>query len=167
VVSHQTLDLTIQVLAAQGLPLPEGEEATDFRPYVKVELHVEHPESTGSGSGKTSADSAGGVPAESKEKEKDKDKDTEYKVKTKALKGCEPDFKGQELHFKKVLGVVPELTFVRFTVRDAEFMRDVFSAWACVRLDRLKQGYRFVHLFNMKGQQTEGVILVKVTKNLA
>jgi hypothetical protein len=55
---------------------------------------------------------------------------------------------------------------VRFTVRDDEIGRDDLAAWACVRLDRLGEGYRFVHLLDSEGRLTEGVVLVKVEKKL-
>jgi phosphatidylinositol phospholipase C, delta len=154
---HYILDLKIEVLAAQSLPLPEGhKDPAAFHPYVKVELHVEESAEREP----PSKSNNGGVPADGKEKE------GEHKRKTKSLKGRDPDYQGQTLSFDKIPGVVPELTFVRFTVRDAEWVQDVFAAWACVRLDRLKEGYRFVHLLDMKGVQSEGVLLVKITKTL-
>jgi hypothetical protein len=40
-------------------------------------------------------------------------------------------------------------------------------AWACIRLDRLRQGYRFISLRDMKGNVIEGgKLLVKITKTL-
>lgn len=33
-----TLDLTIEFFAGQSIPLPEGKEARELRPYVKCEL---------------------------------------------------------------------------------------------------------------------------------
>ncbi|KAK4242612.1 hypothetical protein C8A03DRAFT_40107 [Achaetomium macrosporum] len=128
-VKHYTMDLTLQIFAAQSLPLPPDEKsASSFRPYLKVELHVEEP-------GERHGTDA--VPAEGKAKE------GEYKAKTKSVKGtCDPDFKGQELRFDAVPGVVPELSFVRFMVLDDELGRDDLAAWACVRVDRLREGYR-------------------------
>jgi hypothetical protein len=147
------MDLTIQVLAAQSLPLPLGDEKpSSFRPYLKVEIHVEEP---GERHGTDS------VPAEGMEKE------GEYKAKTKSSKGCDPDFKGQELRFEKIPGVVPELSFVRFLVKDDEIGKDSLAGWACVRVDRLREGYRFVHLVDAEGVETEGVVLVKVAMKLA
>jgi len=35
---HFTLDLSIEFSAGQSIPLPEGKEAEDFKPYVKCEL---------------------------------------------------------------------------------------------------------------------------------
>ena len=156
-ITHKTLDLTITVLAAQSVPLPEAEDAKSFRPYVKVELHVEDATAlshvtTGGSQDKGTKDAHEG----------------EYKAKTKTQRGCDPDFCGDALVFKKIPGVVPELSFVRFLVKDNERMqRDDLAAWACVRLDRLKSGYRFVHLMDTKGRETEGVLLVKVEKKLS
>ncbi|KAK4152837.1 PLC-like phosphodiesterase [Chaetomidium leptoderma] len=151
-VRHYTMDLTIQVLAAQFLPLPPGDDkASSFRPYIKVEVHVEEP---GERHGTDS------VPADGREKQ------GEYKAKTKSMKGCDPDFKGQELRFDRVPGVVPELSFVRFLVRDDEVGRDSLAAWACVRVDRLREGYRFLHLVDAEGVATDGAVLVKVGMKL-
>lgn len=55
---------------------------------------------------------------------------------------------------------------MRFTVRDDEIGRDDLAAWACVRLDRLGQGYRFIRLMDHKGAVTDGAVLVKVEKTL-
>ncbi|KAK3401223.1 putative phospholipase C [Sordaria brevicollis] len=158
-VQHYTMDLTIDVIAAQSLPLPPGDTNIDsFRPYLKVELHVEEP---GERHGTDE------LPQDGKEKE------GEYKAKTKSLKGygCNPDWKAKygvpvELKFESIPGVVPELSFVRFLVLDDEIGRDSLAAWACVRLDRLREGYRFVHLLDAKGMESEGVVLVKITKKL-
>ncbi|KAK4650605.1 hypothetical protein QC762_708960 [Podospora pseudocomata] len=157
-VTHYTMDLTIAVLAAQDIPLPLGDtKPSGFRPYLKVEIHVEEP---GERHGTTAAASSS-IPDDGKEKE------GEYKAKTKSLKGTvDPDWKGQELVFKGIPGVVPELSFVRFLVRDDEIGKDSLAAWACVRLDRLREGYRFVHLMDGRGVETEGVVLVKVERRL-
>jgi hypothetical protein len=50
----------------------------------------------------------------------------------------------------------------RFKIRDDEIGKDDLAAWACIRLDRLQKGYRFVHLMDTKGMATNGIILVKV-----
>ena len=57
-------------------------------------------------------------------------------------------------------------SFDRFKVEDAGYTKDSVCAWACIRLDRLQQGYRFVHLHDMKGQATQGLLFVKVEKKL-
>jgi hypothetical protein len=42
-----------------------------------------------------------------------------------------------------------------------KLVNDPLAAWACIRLDRLQPGYRFIHFFNEKGVQTKGVILAR------
>jgi phosphatidylinositol phospholipase C delta len=39
---------------------------------------------------------------------------------------------------------------------------DEFSSWACIRLDRLARGIRFVHLMDVKGSPTTGALLADV-----
>ncbi|KAM0264769.1 hypothetical protein ACHAQJ_000594 [Trichoderma viride] len=145
-ITRKSIALAFTFLSAQNIPLPPGEKsAKGFKPYIKVELHVE-------GSKNNHAQSDGHV------------HESEYKVRTKTHKGCDVDLGAEKLEFKGVPGLVEELTFVRFTIRDDEIGRDELAAWACVRLDRLGQGYRFVHLRNAKGAATEGTILVKIEK---
>jgi hypothetical protein len=55
---------------------------------------------------------------------------------------------------------------LRIKVSDDEFGKDDLAAWACVRLDRLQQGYRFIHLLDAKGMESSGVLLVRITKSL-
>ncbi|KAI0448360.1 PLC-like phosphodiesterase [Xylaria acuta] len=149
VIVHHTLDLKIAVYAAQDLPLPhKDDKASGFRPYVKVELHTEPPHTSSA----THEDSRA--------------KEGEYKAHTRTQKGVHPDFKGEVLAFERVGGVVPELTFVRFLVKDDEIGRDDLAAWACIRLDRLRSGYRFVRLLTAKRAVSAGVLLVKVEKTL-
>lgn len=153
--NYKTLDLSIEVLAAQNLPLPPGDtNPGSFRPYVKVEIHVESPDER---RGKTRPRAEAG---------QEKEAEGEYKARTRKNRGTSPDFGGEMLRFGKVGYVVPELTFVRLTVRDDEFGRDDLAAWACVRLDRLRSGYRFVHLLDCGGILTKGVLLVRVSKTL-
>ena len=128
-----------------------------------MELHVEdasslsHTSTTGT-SARRSPDGAAGRELH----------EGEYKAKTKTQRGCDPDFGADALVFRGIPGVVPELSFVRFLVKDNEMMqRDDLAAWACVRLDRLREGYRFVHLMDTKGLETEGVLLVRVEKKLS
>ena len=52
----------------------------------------------------------------------------------------------------------------RFKVTDQEMLRSELVAWACLRLDRLRSGYRFIHLYDADGLPCDGVILVKVDK---
>ncbi|KAH8160261.1 hypothetical protein CIB48_g7976 [Xylaria polymorpha] len=149
VIMHYTLGLKITIYAAQDLPLPrKDDKASGFRPYVKVELHTEP------------------AHALSAKHEDSHAKEGEYKAHTRTQKGVNPDFKGEVLAFERVGGVVPELTFVRFLVKDDEIGRDDLAAWMCIRLDRLRSGYRFVKLLTAKGKVSPGVLLVKVEKTL-
>lgn len=52
----------------------------------------------------------------------------------------------------------------RFKIKDDEIGRDSLAAWACIRLDRLREGYRFVHLYDCAGGKKGAVLLVRVTK---
>ncbi|KAI1494853.1 PLC-like phosphodiesterase [Biscogniauxia mediterranea] len=153
-IQHQTLDLSITVYGAQNLPLPEEDDKeSGFRPYVKVELHTEPPHTH--------------LIGHQQQKEGTKAKEGEYKAKTKTQRGVNPDFAAEPLNFVYVPGVVPELTFVRFLVKDDEIGRDDLAAWACVRLDRLRGGYRIVHLYDNEGNPSGGVLLVKVQMRLS
>lgn len=157
---HQTLDLSITVLAAQSIPLPDDDDKeSGFKPYVKVELHTEPPHDEHLSVTRT--------PSNLASKSSTRAKEGEYKARTKTQRGVNPDFKSETLVVAKgVPGVVPELAFVRFLVKDDEIGRDDLAAWACVRLDRLRSGYRFVHLLDNQGRESGGVILVKVDKKL-
>ncbi len=55
----------------------------------------------------------------------------------------------------------------RFKISDDEFLRDDLAAWACIRLDRLQTGYRFVHLMDALGNPSKGVLLLKIEKTLS
>ncbi|KAF4447213.1 hypothetical protein FALBO_16978 [Fusarium albosuccineum] len=148
---RKSLHLTITVLAAQNIPLPPGDtSARGFEPYLKVELHVEGPDEF----------HGGPIPNDGHERE------GEYKARTRTHRGQAADFGGERLEFPPVPHVVDELSWVRFTVRDDEIGKDDLAAWACVRLDRLGQGYRFVHLLDCEGRLTDGAIFVKIDKKL-
>jgi hypothetical protein len=137
------------------LPLPQGDtRASGFEPYVKVELHVD-------------GSKAQQLGEHLKDKTDGHEREGEYKERTSTHRGCDIDMGAQKIEFKDIPNLLEELTFVRFTVRDDEMIRDDLAAWACVRLDRLGEGYRFLHLIDLDGKLTEGAILVKVEKTLA
>lgn len=173
-VQHRTLDLEIKILAAQNIPLPPETSEKSFNPYIKAELHVEaggerHGHFPDDGHECDPATDARAKAAAQRKSEGDDDEmEGEYKARTKTMKAtCDPDFKGEMLEFKAIPGVVEELSFVRFIIRDDEkFRRDDLAAWACVRLDRLRLGYRFVRLMDAKGKESDGVVLIKVMKKV-
>lgn len=102
-----TIDLSIDFLAGQNIPLPPGEKkAKGFDPYVKCEMHVEMPD-------ERKADATiGGAKA----------KDGQYKRRTKKSRGQDPDFGREMVEFRGVQGVVPELTFIRYVSLFSSFL---------------------------------------------
>ena len=44
--------------------------------------------------------------------------------------------------------------------------KDDLAAWACIRLDRLRPGYRIVRLLNANGTAGQGILLVKIDKSI-
>lgn len=59
------------------------------------------------------------------------------------------------------------LTACSFKVEDKGLVKSPLLAWACIRLDRLGQGYRFVDLLNPKGDPIKGgKLLVKIDKTM-
>ncbi|KAF4999447.1 hypothetical protein FGRMN_2469 [Fusarium graminum] len=151
IILRKTLHLAITVLAAQNIPLPPGDtSARGFEPYVKVELHVEGPDEF----------HGGPIPNNGHERE------GEYKARTQTHRGNVVDFASDRLEFPPVPHIVDELSWVRFTVRDDEIGRDDLAAWACMRVDRLGSGYRFVHLMDCEGRVTDGAIFIKVEKTM-
>ncbi|AEO54842.1 hypothetical protein MYCTH_2297927 [Thermothelomyces thermophilus ATCC 42464] len=148
-VSHnRTLDLQITVLAGQFLPLPDDRRKSSgfgitsdrkFRPKVKVELHVDKPQKS-------------------------------LTRETAAARTEHPDWgqNAKSLDFLGVKGVMEEITFVRFKVADSSsnFGSDLV-AWACIRLDRLQQGYRCLDLYHpVTRRPCDGKLFVKISKVL-
>ncbi|KAM3512926.1 hypothetical protein MY11210_003409 [Beauveria gryllotalpidicola] len=155
---RKTLSLAVTFLAAQSIPSPDGDTSdSSFHPYVKMELHVD-----GNPSHDLTSPSQRGLANQGRER------DGDYKAHTKSHRGgADVDFQGQVLSFRGITDIVEELTFVRFKVCDDEIGKDDLAAWACVRLDRLASGYRFIHLWDSKSRHTKGVILVKVDKHVS
>lgn len=97
-VPHHNLDLSIEFFAGQDIPLPpEEDDPKDFKPYVKVELHVEKPEER----------EGEHIPGGGKGNKAD------FKKKTKTQKTPNPDFGREIIKFQGIKGVTEELTFVR------------------------------------------------------
>ncbi|EMD85206.1 hypothetical protein COCC4DRAFT_208152 [Bipolaris maydis ATCC 48331] len=151
-IPHQDMDLSIEFIAGQNIPLPpEEDDPKDFKPYVKVELHVESHEERNAEPVQGNGRSQKG----------------EYKVKTKTARTPNPDFGREVIKFTGVQGVTDELTFVRFKVMDDERISDDLAAWACFRLDRLQTGYRVLHLYDANGVVSKGALLVRITKTVS
>ena len=98
-IAHRTLNLTIEILAAQSIPLPLGDtRPSSFHPYIKCELHVERPAE------RTGEPIEGGGKA----------KEGEYKWRSRTMKGTDVDFGAEKVGFKDIPGVVEELSFLRY-----------------------------------------------------
>jgi hypothetical protein len=99
-ISRETLELTIEVFAAQDLSLPPSDHSEKwFRPYVNCQLHVEEPDSpVAVGQDDVSSDS----------------EKSSYRRCTKSKSGINPVFVGQKLEFPAVSGVVEKLSFLRY-----------------------------------------------------
>jgi hypothetical protein len=96
-IKRQTLDLTLELIAGQNLPLPTGDRHTSgFHPYVKCQLHV------GSKSER-----------EAKLDDKKDKNDDKYKRRSSTAKGVDPDFSREPIRFSNVPGVIEKLSFVR------------------------------------------------------
>jgi hypothetical protein len=147
----KTLDqLSVQIIAAQDIPLANAsDDPNNFRPYVKVELHT---------------DAYISKPIE-QDVESGHAKGTKFRAQTTNSRGTSPYFEGELLEFRNVQCVIPRLAFVTFMIMsEAAVGPDVVAAWACIRLDRLKNGYRLVHLFDKQGMASRGVLLVRLTQ---
>ncbi|KAI5296315.1 hypothetical protein KEM52_004207 [Ascosphaera acerosa] len=130
------LSLSIDIYAGQNLPLCPGE--TNSKKYHPYVSCQLHVEKPKDSSQAGQSDS-----------DSDEDSSETWKRKTSSSTGTHPDFDGQRLQFPRCSQVLQELTFVRFKVKDQGM-----------------SGYRLVHLLDTKGRQTEGVLLVGVTKQL-
>ncbi|RAH43720.1 putative phosphoinositide-specific phospholipase C [Aspergillus brunneoviolaceus CBS 621.78] len=152
IVQRRQLNLSIEFIAGQNLPLPPGQTSEKkFHPYVSCILHLDTPDDD-------SGDSAS-------DDESDSEK-AGYKRTTKSATGSNPDFEGQKIEFPPIPNVVEDLSFVRFKIKDDEFFRDSLAGWACIRLSRLQHGYRFVHIYDRAGVDTGGALLVRITKTM-
>jgi phosphatidylinositol phospholipase C delta len=136
------LDLSITVLAGQFLRKNIGFGVTcdkKFRPKVKVELHVEKAQ-----------------------------KSLDYSKETIPARTDNPDWgtSPPSLDFLGVHIAMEELSFVRFKVADSASNFGTESiAWACIRLDRLRPGYRCVDLLDpLSRRPSGGKLLVKIDK---
>ncbi|KAI8660888.1 Phosphoinositide phospholipase C [Fusarium keratoplasticum] len=147
IINTKDIKLSITFYSGQNIPLPKGYTSPrKFSPYVNVELHVEGPGDDHS------------VESETYER------DEKYTDFTTSHKGCDIDFQQDHISFPHINGVLEELSWVSLQVMDEGFKWDQLAGWACIRLDRLGNGYRFVHLLDGQGTPTEGVILVNVEK---
>ncbi|KAL6250129.1 hypothetical protein RBB50_002430 [Rhinocladiella similis] len=161
------LDLEIIFLAGQRIPLSADKDpahATKVKPYVKVQLHVDTHGPPGEGK---NIKPQSGIPPDSGSYGSEEGDQTTYKWRSSTCRTDCPDFGGERLKWQSVPDVVDQLSFLRLTIKDdRSFGRDTMLAWACIRLDRLKPGYRFMHLLNAAGQPSAGALLCFISKRL-
>ncbi|KAF4496053.1 phospholipase C [Fusarium agapanthi] len=138
---------TNRALETQNLPLlNRHDDPAKFIPYVKIGLHTE-------------PDALSAIVDENATAEEVKQ--IGYSGETGKSKGTSPDFGGETVEFLNVDGVVPELAFLSFRLMNDVPGSDVMAAWACVRLDRSRLGYRFLRLLDKEGMPSKGILLVK------
>uniref|UniRef100_A0A8H7TRL0 Phosphoinositide phospholipase C n=1 Tax=Bionectria ochroleuca TaxID=29856 RepID=A0A8H7TRL0_BIOOC len=144
---RNTMDLSITVFSGSRIPSSsDNDDASshasgDINPLIKAELVI--PKSVRS-----------------------KDEGS-YKQKTISAKSDYPTFgpKGHKLCFPRTKDILQQLTFLRLKVEDEGIVSSPMLAYACIRLDRLGQGYRFIKLRDLKGQEIEGAkLFVKIDK---
>ncbi|KAJ0104198.1 phosphatidylinositol-specific phospholipase C [Diaporthe amygdali] len=163
------ISLCITILGGQHIPTPrvlDAEESNekastddsdvraipvvddnDFRPKVKCYLHVE---------------------SHRERNPMKKMSEEEICKETKSAETRNPTWPEHEskLEFPTVSHVVEKLSFVRFRVEHCGLIRDQRTAWACIRLDRLQEGYRLINLKDPGGGSTDGMLLVNVQKTI-
>ncbi|KAF4972578.1 hypothetical protein FSARC_851 [Fusarium sarcochroum] len=145
--SKKLSKLTVTVMAAQNLPLADKNDTpSKFIPYVEAGLHTE-PDAL-----------ASMVDENAKGEQVQK---IGYRGQTAKSRGTSPDFGGDVIEFLNIEGVVPELAFLSLIVMNDVPGTDVVGAWACIRLDRLRVGYRFVRLLDRHGMPSQGILLIK------
>ncbi|KIX99085.1 uncharacterized protein Z520_05546 [Fonsecaea multimorphosa CBS 102226] len=162
---RQRLDLEIRLLAAQRLPVPADKDLSygpRMKPYVKMQLHVDSlctpdrsKDSDRLGEAKDEVEPRGGEDVDS----------SSFKRRSADSRTDSPDFRGEVMSWLGMSDVLQELSFIRLKVMDDRSMgKDNLLAWACIRLDRLQQGYRFIHLLDSSGYPSRGALLVQVSK---
>ncbi|KAH6665299.1 1-phosphatidylinositol-4,5-bisphosphate phosphodiesterase delta-1 [Plectosphaerella plurivora] len=149
--SNRLDKMVITVLAGQNLPI-KASNATRFTPYVKVGLHME-------------SDALAAMVGDDADPEQVRQ--VGYRGETRRSKGTSPDFGGDAIDFVDIGGVVPELTFLSLVVMNDVPGPDEMVAWACIRLGRLRTGYRFVRVMDKDGLPGKGVLLIKTEVNEA
>ncbi|KAK4940503.1 hypothetical protein LTR10_019377 [Elasticomyces elasticus] len=160
------LNLAIKLLAAQRIPLPidkDNSQASKLKPYVKANLHDTHgPLAPGKGVATQNP-----LNPETDAYGDEDDDNSIYKRRSSTQRTDCPDFDGERLSWHNVPDIVDELSFLRLQIKDDRPMaRDTLLGWACIRLDRLQTGYRFIHLLNSAGLPSAGALLVYVSKHI-
>ncbi|RMZ76169.1 hypothetical protein DV738_g5101, partial [Chaetothyriales sp. CBS 135597] len=162
----QLVDLKIQLLCAQDLPLPQERDDSykaKIKPYVQIQLHVDTygPPGQGKSIRRSSREDTDLYADEEVE-------DTTYQRRSKTVRTDSPDFDGEVLSWSGIADTASELSFVRLKIKDDRALaQDDLIAWACIRLDRLRPGLRLIRLLDAKRQLSTGLLLVRVSKKIS
>lgn len=132
------LDLKIQLLSAQDLPLPIGKDSSHrpkMKPYVTIQLHTDIHGPPGQGkpsrSAKLQSDPYGEEDEEKKSKRRSKTNRTDT-----------PNFGGETLTWSSIPDVVEQLSFVRYVIFQVSF------SVKCSNFVRYLGGYEVLLLYD-------------------
>ena len=106
----RVLDLKIQLLSGQDIPLPVEKESsrTKIKPFVKIDVYTDTHGPPGQGGGDQPAKTKGGAyPNDEKEEKK-------YKFRSRTQRSDSPDFDGETAAWSGIPDVVEQLSFVRY-----------------------------------------------------
>jgi len=162
--SIKQLTLSIELLAAQSLPMPRGTFSYKFHPHLSCTLHIDSPISAP-------------VPSQTKQSRLDRllsrtrspdaEDPTETKRHSQVHAGPDPDFLRETIRFSSVPMMEESLSFLRFKISDRVEMRDdPLAGWACLRLDRVREGFRMIRFFDAQSRRSDGVLFVRIAKTV-
>ncbi|CAO1622953.1 unnamed protein product [Sympodiomycopsis kandeliae] len=145
-----TTKLDLEVVGGSDLPIPQGRDVEDIKPYITCTLY--HPSNI--------------------DKKPEKKKTSHYKRhhKLNILHKHESPLPNNPIwHHPETLSwtyPADELVFLRILLKsDDSFAKNPVFAASAVRVSYLQehQGYVFLRLFNLRGEKTRGTLCVKFT----
>ena len=105
------LDLEIQLLSGQDIPLPPEKDSSHrakMKPYVKIEIHTDTHGPPGRGISKPpSSARTGAYPEDEKDEKK-------YQFRSRTQKSDCPNFEGETAMWRAIPDVIDQLSFVRY-----------------------------------------------------
>lgn len=120
--TRQLLDLEVELIAAQNLPLPPGKDPSHLaklKPYVKIQLHVDTHGPPGQVVADVSEDHAfsrSRYGTHHSRRDSDDEQDEvvrKLKRKSSVAKSADPDFSNELMEWRRIHDVVDELSFLR------------------------------------------------------
>ena len=107
-VMRRTLDLTVELLAGQNVPMPSDKvnsHFASFHPSVRAQLHIDN----GAGAIMRSK-------SESTQEEDTDDSSPSLKRRSRTAKSADPDFLGEKMRWVGVENVIEQLSFLRYVI---------------------------------------------------